>query len=669
MARTIAPYACTSLALTKPKGLAIALGQRPLFHSRLLPLKGARVMGWGRKWSGRRAQQIAQDHDVPVLLVEDGFLRSIDRLDPCLSYLFDEKGVSYDARHPSTLEDLAREPLEAKELARTRALIGKWRATRVSKYNNQPDIGGELDTPYVLVIDQTWGDASIAYGLADADSFQRMLDAALAHHPDHKIFLKTHPDVMTRGKKGHFDITALGANDRIRVITDPLHPVRLLEQAAAVYTVTSQVGFEALLWGKPVHTFGMPFYAGWGLTEDALPTPERRQRVTLEQFVHAALVKYPRYIDPVGQCRCEVERAMDHIGLQRRTRLAFPARIKALGFSRWKRPFIRDFLQGSHVSFAKPSAYEANPGDSGAVVVWGSNRAPKTPRGVPVLRIEDGFLRSSGLGADLVRPLSLVIDDIGIYYDATGPSRLEQILQEHVLDPDQTDRARRLRETIIRLDVTKYNLGRTPPKRPDTDKPVLLVVGQVETDASIRLGSPEVTTNLELLKRVRQAHPEAYIIYKPHPDVVAGLRKRGAGEAEADGIADEVMAHPVSIGQLLAQVDAVHTMTSLLGFEALIRGVQVVCHGLPFYAGWGLTQDRLASPRRTRQVTIDELVHGALIAYPRYFDHEAKCFVTPEHALEQLAIWSRNGPSTRSWYRKVLRAIIVFWLTLKGSTR
>jgi capsular polysaccharide export protein len=285
------------------------------------------------------------------------------------------------------------------------------------------------------------------------------------------------------------------------------------------------------------------------------------------------------------------------------------------------------------------------------------------------LRIEDGFLRSSGLGADLVRPLSLVIDDVGIYYDATRPSRLERILETQVLDDAAVRRADELRDRIIELDLTKYNMGSEAWDRPNALSLVILVVGQVETDASIRLGSPEIRSNVELLRRVREENPSAYIVYKPHPDVLAGLRRQGDGERDALSFADEVLARPVSLGQLLGQVDEVHTMTSLLGFEALIRSVKVVCHGLPFYAGWGLTEDRLACSRRTRRLTVAELIYGALIAYPRYFNYERDCFIEPEQAVEQLADIGSRGPQSRSLYRKVLRVAILTWLKLKGSTR
>jgi capsular polysaccharide export protein len=612
---------------------------------------------------------LAADHGRAFCLVEDGFLRSVDRDDPALSLVLDGNGIYYDCTEPSELESLAQEPLARAEIAQVRNVIAMWRAERLSKYNAERDVSGDLPDRYILVCDQTFGDASISHGGADAGSFTRMLQAALSEYPEHTIILKTHPDVVTNGKKGHFDLAALAANKRVRIVADPVHPSRLIEHADTVYTVTSQMGFEALIWGKRVRCFGMPFYAGWGLTDDELPAPERRRPVRLEQLVHAALVKYPHYIDPVTVKRCEPEVTFRHVGLQRRKRQEFPRHVTALGFSRWKRPFIQRFLQGSHVVFAKSLAVAWPSHSDSAIAVWGSAEAPSVATGTPVLRIEDGFLRSSGLGADLVRPLSLVIDDIGIYYDATRPSRLERILETQALDEAAIRRADALRGRIIELDLTKYNLGRKQWIRPASSKRVILVVGQVERDASIRLGSPDVKYNVELLERVRQEHPSAYIVYKPHPDVVAGLRRQGTGEDLSSDIADEILTEPVSSGQLLSQVDELHTMTSLMGFEALIRGVKVVCHGLPFYAGWGLTEDRVACARRTRRLTLAELVHGALITYPRYVNYERDCFVEPEQAVENLAAIAKDGPQRRSWQRKLLRAAILAWLKLKGSTR
>lgn len=625
--------------------------------------------GWGRKRTASAARLLSEWRRLPFLTLEDGFLRSVGRDDSPLSLIVDDEGIYFDANMSSQLERLIREPLDETQFARVRALVEAWKQTRVSKYNHAREYEGPLPDRFVLVCDQTLGDASIAFGEANESSFTDALQAALEEYPEHGIILKIHPDVVTNSKKGHFDLDALAKNNRIKIISDPVHPSKLIEHADAVYTVTSQMGFEALLWGKRVRCFGMPFYAGWGLTNDELPAPGRRRPVTLEQLVHASLVKYPRYIDPVTLIRCEPERCFAHVGLQRRKRQEFCQHIMAMGFSRWKRPFIKRFLQGSDVVFAKTPPTVSASQSLAAIALWGSADAPALPPKATILRIEDGFMRSSGLGADLVRPLSLVIDDVGIYYDATRPSRLERILETQVLDDAAVRRADELRNRIIELDLTKYNLGSETWDRPNGISPVILVVGQVETDASIRLGSPEVRYNIELLMRVRQENPSAHIVYKPHPDVLAGLRRQGDGERAALAFADEVLARPVSLGQLLGQVDEVHTMTSLLGFEALIRGVKVVCHGLPFYAGWGLTEDRIPCPRRTRRLTVAELVHGALISYPRYFNYERNCFVEPEQAVEQLAAMANCGAQRRSLHRKVLRSAIQAWLKLKGNTR
>lgn len=659
----------TSMDLAEDSTLSTLLGYQPLFYSRLLPLDGYKILGWGRKWSGRRAVSIAAEKGIAFELIEDGFLRSVGRNDAALSLVLDGKGIYYDCTVASDLESLAQKTLSQSEIERARSIIAMWREERLSKYNAERDVSGSPPSPYILVCDQTFGDASISHGCTCSQSFARMLQSALTEYPEHTIILKTHPDVATNGKKGHFDLSEIGANKRVTAISDPVHPSGLIEHADAVYTVTSQMGFEALVWGKRVRCFGMPFYAGWGLTDDELPAPDRRKPVTLEQLVHASLVRYPRYIDPVAMTPCEPERSFAHVGLQRRKRQEFPQHVTAIGFSRWKRPFIQRFLQGSEVVFAKTCPAESPSQASSAIALWGSAETPTLPVNTTTLRIEDGFLRSSGLGADLVRPLSLVIDDVGIYYDATRPSRLEHILETQVLEDAPVRRADELRDRIIELDLTKYNLGNETWGRPNGHSPVILVVGQVETDASIRLGSPEVRSNVELLRRVRQENPSAHIVYKPHPDVLAGLRRQGDGEPGALAFADEVLAGPVSLGQLMGQVDEVHTMTSLLGFEALIRGAKVVCHGLPFYAGWGLTEDRIPCPRRTRRLTVAELVHGALISYPRYFNYERDCFVEPEHAVEQLAAMANCGPQRRSLHRKILRSAIVAWLKLKGNMR
>ncbi len=274
------------------------------------------------------------------------------------------------------------------------------------------------------------------------------------------------------------------------------HPVRLLREAEAVYVVTSQLGFEGLLWGKPVRCFGMPFYAGWGLTEDEIAAPSRRERATLEQLVHAALVTYPRYVNPTGNERCEVEVILEHLKLQRQMRSRFPEKLHALGFSRWKRQAIRDFFSGSQVRFGEKLH---SPRQGETVAIWGNVPKQPLPENVPIIRVEDGFLRSIGLGAELRRPLSLAMDPVGIYYDSGRPSALENILASYDFDDELLARAKRLRDRLTAARLTKYNLIAASWERPSVSTRIILVPGQVESDASIKFGAPGIKTNIALL--------------------------------------------------------------------------------------------------------------------------------------------------------------------------
>ncbi len=644
----------TSMDLCDDPLVAKALGRAPAFHSRLIPTRAGRYIGWGRKWSGHRAVDIAKQNNASALLLEDGFLRSLDRNDPAISIVIDDFGVHYDASVPSRLETMIAAPLSREEQIRAQGLTQQWCDGRVSKYNAAPELQRPLPAQYVLVVDQVRGDLSISYGWANADSFDVMLQRALADNPGVDVVVKLHPDVFTNAAKSHFDPASLARIDRVHVVAENCHPVSLISQAKAVYTVTSQVGFEALMWGKPVHTFGMPFYAGWGLTHDALAAPDRRGAASLAQIVHAALVRYVRYVDPVMGQICEAEDAITHIARQRQMRHKLPKQVTAIGFSAWKRQFLPQFFADTKVRFAR------KPKGSETVAVWGGADAP-----ADALRVEDGFLRSAGLGADLIRPLSLVIDKTGIYFDATRPSDLENILNTQELTQSQITRARQLRQNLIAGGISKYNSGDRGWTRPDTQKSVVLVVGQVETDASLKYGSPDIKTNLALLQRVRALCPDDYIVYKPHPDVLAGLRDQRGAVEPFTALCDEMLTVDIAPDHLLSQIDTVHTMTSLMGFEALVREIPVTCHGMPFYAGWGLTTDTVREPRRVKHLSLDSLIYGALVSYPRYYDTNAGCFIGPEQTLEMLKDRRTSG-THGNWFRKCLRLLIISLMQLRG---
>jgi capsular polysaccharide export protein len=173
---------------------------------------------------------------------------------------------------------------------------------------------------------------------------------------------------------------------------------------------------------------------------------------------------------------------------------------------------------------------------------------------------------------------------------------------------------------IVEAGIAKYEQGGAPVERRAGECVHILVPGQVEDDRAVQTGGCGLTSNLELLKRVRAAAPDAYILYKPHPDVLAGHRRGAIPDKTALTFADEIVAE-LPINSLISMADEVHVNTSLAGFEALLRQKKVTTHGVPFYAGWGLTTDLgPVPPRRSAKRSLDELVAATLLVYPRYLD-------------------------------------------------
>lgn len=338
----------------------------------------------------------------------------------------------------------------------------------------------------------------------------------------------------------------------------------------------------------------------------------------------------------------------------------------AFGFSPRKLGFLRAFLPDTRI---RKLSDPARLPEGATLYLWGMTLPEGHPGAGRVIRVEDGFLRSAGLGAALARPLSWVFDDMGLHIDASRPSRLEAILSEIDLSEAGRVEAEALVDSLIRSCVSKYNLADSAGTetifariRPE-GRPVILVPGQVEDDASIRWGAPGVCRNLDLLRAVRAAHPGAYLIYKPHPDVVAGLRRRGADEDLAGGTADLVVTSGDTTA-FLPHVDAVHVMTSLAGFEAILRGIPVTCWGQPFYAGWGLSTDMLPPPRRGRALTVAELAAGALIRYPRYMLPDGRP-ATAAEVVDALARQRRSGRLTGAG--RPGQALLRAWLRLSGK--
>lgn len=608
------------------------------------------LAGWGFRPSTERPRALAAAHGLPFIGLEDGFLRSYGTGQgyPTLSLVVDDAGIYYAADRSSRLETLLASSTDlfcgpGAEYAQARDQVI---AKGLSKYNLAPDIQslpGPAKGTRILVVDQTVGDASIGYGLARGESFEQMLQSARDENPGATIYVKTHPEVSRGSKRGYLSDTK--EDSHTVLLRDPIAPGSLLAQVDRVYAVTSHLGFEALLHGVPVTCFGMPWYAGWGATTDVTRCERRARQRTTDELFAAAYLHYTRYLNPETLRPGSIFDVIEWLDLQRRMKRAMKGRSIAVGYRRWKAENVRPFLGADpeHVHFV-PDAKAAEalaPGSSDRLIVWGASASPDTSdlahsSGASLLRMEDGFIRSVGLGSDFVPPHALVMDGQGLYFDARQSHDLESLLNNRVFTPCDNERAEKVRRLIVENALTKYNIEPTQtPNWLAGDRHVVLVPGQVEDDASIKFGCGSVRDNLSLIKAARQAHPDAYLVYKPHPDVAVRNRKGKVHTADALRYVDHIETE-VSIVSCLDACHEVHTMTSLSGFDALLRDKTVVVYGMPFYSGWGLTQDRMPVPRRTRTLTLLELIAGVMLHYPVYWDWTLKGYTTCEAALHRI---------------------------------
>lgn len=393
----------------------------------------------------------------------------------------------------------------------------------------------------------------------------------------------------------------------IAMLCDPWH---LVGQARRVVAgAGNEIAGVAALAGVPVETLGPGPWAG-------VTDPQQAAQVILAGW---------RWSDPFTGMPCDPLHSVALLAQWRALIEANRGLAAVCGVAPWKRvtadALLWDGRDGPRHGGVRLDRQLA-PGDR--VAAWKS-RSPAglverlLARGLAVAEIEDGFIRSTGLGANCVPPLSIIVDSRGVYFDPAGPSDLEQILAEAEIPPALQARAADLRARLVAAGIGKYGRSQQAVTVGDGTRRRVLVPGQVADDRSVQSGGAG-TTNLDLLRRARACEPDAWIIYKPHPDVEAGHRAGQIPDAEVLLHANAID-RTSPIAPLIDSVDAVHTITSLAGFEALMRGKAVTTHGVPFYAGWGLTEDLAPiPPRRGRQRSLDELVAATLILYPRYLD-------------------------------------------------
>ena len=310
-----------------------------------------------------------------------------------------------------------------------------------------------------------------------------------------------------------------------------------------------------------------------------------------------------------------------------------------VGFSDWK-TWMVDALPDYHVVFLGHSPRVADAllraipkFDDVTVFVW-SYKYPAAlndicaANDINMVYVEDGFIRSIGLGIKKSAPLSLVFDQSAMHFDRSRVSGLDRLL--NTVDFSNEPYALALADRVITLaksGVTKYiaaesteNIADHFYREPGVRN--ILVLGQVEDDMSILCGMEQPLTCNDLVRMVALNNPEANIFYRPHPEAIERRKKHYSNPNDVKGMC-QIVGRRWSLIETFQIVDEVHAMTSLAGFEAAIQGLEVHTYGMPFYAGWGFTTDFGLSDiarKRQRSLSLREVIAGAYVLYPQYFD-------------------------------------------------
>ncbi len=562
-----------------------------------------------------------------------------------------EGDVYFDFSKESNIESLLRSNWTPSETEWNLAnlslqMINKYGITKYNEYPHLPENFVKSSNIHnILLVDQPIDDESVISGSANEQTFNDMLMYAFDNFPYSTIYVKLHPDTIDKKKAGYLkkllERHQLSDHPSIRVIDEHCNITSFFNFTQEIFVVTSQVGFEALLRGKSVTCFGMPFYAGWGLTNDMQVLTDAKPKRTLMDLFVALVIRHTIYLNPFTKTKGTILDLLEYISLQQRH-----SNNKSIVFYNSQiaeSTSIQNLLQIKDtkiVNIKTPKKFKKHYENlilSENLKEYQTIVAHKCKNSAFIM---PGFLFPSV--STHKEPTSLIVDYNGPYFDPKCYSDLEFLIANETF----TEYEKQLSDKFISALKIRYDiLSKDEPigqllkiKKEASNKTIIFVPGQ------IRIINPYKTENqndYNFLTEIIESNSNKIIIYKP----ISLSENSNSQEVSKDGLtALSILAEKhknklfvetsASISNCINYSEEVHTITHECGVEALIKGKKLITYGQAFYAGLGLTEDKEAIIRPKKPLSLNELVLATYMLYPRYQIPGRNDFMSATSALE-----------------------------------
>lgn len=483
---------------------------------------------------------------------------------------------------------------------------------------------------------------------------------------------------------------ALNLTNRIKFIIS-CDNKKLLTKCKGVVVVNSTMGISAISEGKPTIALGDAIYTGPGLAQCALVNGHYVEEL-LHQFWCNLIAPTPQLVNLF----LTVLKKNSLVPGNFYTRLG---RRQAIDYSLVKLKVKKPHgIQACHIfssGIRKIKHLETFLADIDTECVIGWGYRPTTAKArkyaqnheIPFYALEDGFIKTAGYDIAHANIYSLILDKGGIYYDANSDSDLKNcLINSSWFTEELKSRAQRLREYIVKYKISKYNITNTKaqfdkamdleaddaelnttnydelfenisltPNSSNTlqnlqpAKDSVLLIDQTFGDCSISCGLASEQSFCDMLETALLSHKPSNIYVKVHPNVYAGNKKGYFKISDLKKLGVNIIDWQINTIELAQLFKDVYTVTSGFGFEALLCGANVTVFGCPFYAGWGLTNDKLPgtslerAQRCMKKVDIDLLTAAVFFKYSIFVDPKTGKRSTPEAAIASIVALRNKG--------------------------